>query len=322
MKQSLSITILILLILSLTRSFGQTPYSSHNQTIVDSAKRYILKYCSSYGSSTPISKKKAKYDKYQIALLNSFYNKELKSKEIQEEIKKIQTRKPSFDTIKLGAVTKYETRIYSEGNLEIFISFSTYKENIVFKRIFFNTRTSTDCILPFQNGISQHDFKYLENNVIPLANFPFSDCRNCSYISCDTVFFSKLKDFLSAEHRFFLTQEEEYLNNLTWFKVDTYMLDFAHNDLIEIVEADNQELLLKLLYSPNHILSLYAMEGLIYLNETRKIQLPIDVQQKMEQVKNSDIRINIQYSDVIRRGFTYKDLKINKQKIITKFKQH
>ena len=320
MKQRFSIALVIILILGLTKSVGQTRHSDHNQSLIDTEKKYVQQFCSNFGSSKHISKKRIKYDKYRIAFLNSFYNLDLTQKEIHDQMDKFYRHKWGFDTIKLGAVTKYETRIYSEGNLEMFISFSTYEEKIVFKRIYFRTKTLTGCIQPYQYGISQYDFNYLESTIIPIADFPFSYCRNCSYISCDTVFLSKLKSNSSSDYYFFSSSNDKEINNLTWFRIDKYMMDYADNDISKFVKERNQELLIKLLYSPNHILSLYAMEGLTYLVETSQIEIPTEIHNKMEQVKNSETKITWQYSDVVKHGLTYKDLKIGKQIILTKFK--
>ena len=321
MKLKFFNTAFIILIFGLTTSVGQSRYSSYNQSLIDTEKKYVQQYCTNFGSSKPISKKRIKYDKNRIAFLNAFYNKDLTPKEIHEQMGKFYKHKWGFDTTKLGAVTKYETRIYSGGNLEMFISFSTFEENIVFKRIYFNTRTLTNCIQPYQIGISQHDFKYLESTIIPIADFPFSYCGHCSYISCDTVFLDKLRGASPSEYQLFLSSADNDLNNMTWFRIDKYMMDYVVNDIAKIVKESNKELLFKLLYSPNHILSLYSMEGLTYLNETRQIEIPINIQQKMEEIKNSDTKIIWQYSDVVRRGLTYKDLKIDKQKILAKFKR-
>lgn len=320
MKQRFSIALVIILILGLTKSVGQTRHSDHNQSLIDTGKKYIQQFCSNFGSSKHNSKKRIKYDKYRIAFLNLFYNLDFTQKEIHDQMDKFYRHKWGFDTIKLGAVTKYETRIYSEGNLEMFISFSTYEGKIVFKRIYFRTKTLTGCIQPYQYGISQYDFNYLESTIIPIADFPFSYCRNCSYISCDTVFLSKLKSDSSSDYYFFPSSNDKEINNLTWFRIDKYMMDYADNDISKFVKERNQELLIKLLYSPNHILSLYAMEGLTYLVETSQIEIPTEIHNKMEQVKNSETKIIWQYSDVVKHGLTYKDLKIGKQIILAKFK--
>ena len=320
MKFKINIAVTFLL-LFWTKCIGQTRYSSYNQLQLDSGKKYLLQQCSSFESSKPISKNRIKDDKSRVAFLNLFYRKEVTPKEIQCQMDKFFKQKWGFDTIKLGAITKYETRIYSEGNLELFISFSTFEEKIVFKRIYFRTRTILNCIEPNQYGLSQHDFKYLETTIIPIADFPFTYCSQCPYISCDTILQNKLKELSSSEYQFFLSSNYNDLNNMTWFRIDKYMIDYVDNTILKFVKDKNQVILTKLLYSPNHILSIYAMEALSYLIDTNQIKVSTEIRNKMEQVKSSDTRIIWQYSDVVKRGLTYKDLKIGKQEILAKFSQ-
>ena len=320
MKQIFFIIVLIYLTFNSTKVVGQTRFSSNNQLLFDTQKKYVQQFCSNYGSSKPALRKKIKYDKKRIYFLNDFYNQDLSTKEIYNRMANFFSHKWSFDTIKLGAVTKYETRIASEGNLEMFISFSTFNDIIVFKRIYFRTQTITDCFQPYQYRLIQQDLNYLETNIVPLADFPFSNCGHCSFISSDTVLLDKLKKLTSSQYRFFISPSDNDINNMTWFRTDRYMMDYVVTDISKIVKEVNIKLLLTLLYSPNLILSIYAMEGLTYLIETAQIKIPFNIQQKMEEVKNSDTKIIWQNSDVVHSGLTYKELKISNQNIITKYK--
>jgi hypothetical protein len=80
-------------------------------------------------------------------------------------------------------------------------------------------------------------------------------------------------------------------------------------------------MLYNFLYSPNHIIAIYAYEALVFLKNVKQMSIPLNIEEKMNKIKNSDIRIVCQTSDVIRRGLTYKDLKISKNQIISKFRK-
>jgi len=300
---------------------GQTRFSAYNQSLIEPEKILINPGCLNYGSSRPIKKRNIKDDKKWILFLNDFYNKDLSKEEIYRTLKEFFNYKWSYDTSKIGAVTKYQTRVRSEGNLEIFISFSTINNDIVFKKISFGTRTRTDCISPYKYAIGVQDIKYLKEICIPIIDFPLTYYCGNGEFSCDTVFFNKLKKLSLSEYHFFLSSDDKELNTMTWFGKDTYMMDNVDFSFAEIVKRNNRQLLYELLSSPNYIVSIYAMEGLTFLRETGQIEIPVDIEEKMQKIKNANITITWQYSDVVRQGLTYKDLKVSTYSIVAKYKR-
>lgn len=316
------IKILIAIILTIgfstyNKSFSQTHFSTYNQAFIDSARARLKQVCNNYGTGKKIVKARVKYDIERIGFLNDFYNRDLSKTEIIHQVNKFFKRHWGFDSINLGAFTKYNARIYSEGYLQLHISFSTFNDEIIFKKIYFNTAYFTNCIDPNIPAISTQDINYLEQYCIPVIDFPVSfSSAYGTYLSCDTLFRYKLSNLQQDQFHFFLSTNEEALNNLSWFEIDTYMLDYIPESVLKL--RDQTALLFQLLYSPNYVLSIYAAEMLIYLKETNQLSLSQQVLDKIEAIRNAAVKIRWQYSDVVKSGVYYKDLGLNTQAILNK----
>jgi len=317
MKQSF---VILLLHLSLYL-FGQGDFSSRfvkqNQRRMDSIKSVLRGYYTSFNSTRPVTRKAIRADKKVIKFLNKFYNEDASLDEIRNWLKPFFNFKWDFQIYDLGHAKKYDTRVKSEGNLDIHVSLATFKDQIVYKRIYFNTKTNT--LFDHDNSNSfPPDIKYIDSILIPNIHFPIAFCMNCYWIACDTTYTNKLAAFTVTDFKFF--SDSSYLNYMTWFDNDVYKRDYAVRDICDIVKRNDTAVLEKLLYSPNYILAIYAMEALIYMRSTGSYSPSIVTSEKMNQIKNADITIRWQTSDVVREGFPYRKLGVIDEFIIYKFK--
>lgn len=304
----------------LHNAVGQTSYSSYNTALIDSFARSFDRFCTSIASSRRVSRRAIRQDRRRIQFLNEFYNHDLPIESIRKRMNGFFNYNWDFNIQNLGQITKYETRIQSKGNLNLQISFSTYRNEIVCKRLSVNTSTRTDCIAPnYFYGISLMDLQYLKDNIVPVADFPMHSLKYNGDISCDTMYFTKLVN--SSDSRLFGLNYylPERIDLLTVFSLDFYESHYIDADILRLVTSRDIETLSVLLDSPNFYIAIYSMEALKYLVEEKKVNVSPECAAKMILIETSDFPITWKYSDVIKNGVRYKNINVNMSMIKEKY---
>lgn len=298
---------------------SQNKYTSLNLKTIDTISNHIAKVCANYGARKNVTKKELKRDKRQIAFLNKFFNNDMSADDIILMTNHFGCKACSFEIIDLGGFVKYERRIPIESYLDVYISFALLQNHVVYKRLYFKTKYSTDCLNPYEWMLSSQDIKYLRNYILPVANFPiiFSDFDY--YIMSDTVHLDKLNSLSDSVYKFFVSPQDKKVNVSTWYSVDTYAIKGVELIFQYLVKDINTAVLKKLLYSPNQIMAINAMEALTYLADNLKVQLADEEKRKIEYIKNSDIKIKWLSGDVGGSDIAYKDLKITTSMITGKY---
>ena len=299
-------------------SAGQSRFQKHNQLEIDKAKAALKMDCKAFESSKQTTENKIKADKKLIGFLNEFYNKALSADEITKKLDQFYKGKWKITTTDLGGLTKYETKISPAGNLKSSIGFSVFQNGIVFKKIFLSTVTSTNCISPRYELTKTQDVNYLDIFCLPLIDFPVVFCATCEAAQSDTTFSAKLKSYTGQEYKLFPVDSSR-INEMTWYAGDTYYTDDVEKEILALAENHNTNMLFTLLYSPNQIVAINSMEAVVYLQVSGIINLQADIQQKIENIQTSGIKINWQNSNAGRSSSTYKELNISKEKILDKF---
>jgi hypothetical protein len=301
--------------------YGQNKYINYNLKQIDSVDIVSRLECKGYKSTFKFSKKVVNYDKKRIKFLNTFYQKDLKPEDIISLLKS-NFKRWHIDTINLGAATKYVLNIYDVdfGNLGLSISFASLENEIIYKRFVIMTPSKLYCKDPRELFLTETlDVKYLEKYCIPLIEFPIKYRVYSLRVTADTTYFDKLNKTNTSKYYSFTIDSIKNINEETWFYTDRYYYDYGYfKDTSALADI---EMLFHFLYSPNHIIAIYAYETLIFLKHAKQMNLPSTVEEKMNKIKNSDIKIVWQTSDVIHRGVSYKDLKISPYQIITKFRK-
>jgi len=321
MRYLATFILLTVLVFISNYSFSQTDFLKVNQQKIDSIKSLYDPACKLILSSKQISRKKIKYDKKLFLLMNDVYSKNLTQKEVYIQISKIKKGKWDFDSTNLGGTILYETRLPANGNLSLTISFATFENKIVYKQISFSTGSRTDCSDPVNYSISTQDLNYLATICIPHLNIPLHMCWNCEVTTSDTIFYHILQDYGGNDYILFKSDTSKLINYFTWHDIHTYMNDYVVEEIATLVKTRNVSLLKQLLYSPNCILAIYSMEALTFLEISDNEPLTDNIHKKMSEIQDSNIPINYQYSDVVRRDILYKELKISKTTITNKYKR-
>jgi hypothetical protein len=300
-------------------AFTQTDFRKANQHKIDSIKLLLTPVCKILSSSKTLAKREIDYDKRLMPVINDFYLKDLSISEIRKQTGKATKARYSFDSINLGGAILYHLTPFTRGNLKLDLSIATFEHRIVSKRISFNTVSKTGCLDPVNYLIAPNDINYIETICIPALKIPLDMCWNRLSILADTTLHNVMKSYHGDEYVLFSSDTAHLLNSLTWQDISTYMNDYVVEEIVPIVKNKNITLLEQLLYSPNHILAIYAMEALTFFELSEQQILDDQTHKKMNEIRNSGIPIQYQYSDVVKHGILYKNIKLSNQQLVNKF---
>ncbi len=319
MKRS---TIFIHLIFIVLTTRGQSTYYDHNKAQIESLKNGLDTSCKDYGTLGHISKKERRWDKKIILFLNDVYNKDLSLQEIKRRYAKISPNQITFDfneMVDLGGFKRYESRIYSEGNLHINLLLILVDDTILYKKIYFMTETRTNCI--DQMGVmSEYDVKYLEEYCLKLIDFPILVKDWIYGISTDKTIYKNLISFKAKGYKGFDIDTSKRLDDLIFFQTYHYGSKGPIVWIKDLYKQNKVDSLTEFLHSPNYVVALDAMEALLALNRLKNVALAGEVLKKMEQIKNADTVIWWASSDVIYHR-TYKELNLSESEILEKYRK-
>lgn len=312
-------TRLLAILLCLTNScFAQTRFTAFNQQQADRDKEEFKTICRQLGSNTTRTKNEIEGDKRIIAFLNEFYNKDLSVNEIARLLSKFKlSGRP--DSTNLGGAVHFTQRVNAEySNLRTEIIFTTFQGQVVYKSIFIETKSKSYCLDTVPSTyLGFSDIKYLEDHCFPYIDFPIRYFMHWIPFRTDTALIQKAGHLQTNLYKLFPT-DSAVINKMVWADYIEYRIGGTLYYLRSFVKAADTGLLFQFLYSPNHIIALYTMEALIYLQETGRVTLPVDITQKMEELKNSDIVIKTMRFDV--GGIAvYKNLNVSKSAIVHKY---
>lgn len=294
----------ILIFLTHVHCFGQYSAEVGFQKL-DSVLTAIKSFCPDYGSSKEIKKKMIRRDKKIIMFLNHFYRDDFTLEQIKEEtVAKFRSMWYESNKKEIGNVTHYEQQLRSDGNLKVFVHIATFNDEIVFRQIHIETSTQLDCKKPYEPYVSWYDIPYLQHYCLPLLRFPITLFETFPAIIADTTT-AKYLDKVDVHYKPLLFGDSaRYFNQLTWNSITSYTLGLKESPLKFYVALSNTELLEKLLYSPNHIIAIYAYEAL----KNRIDNLSDETKIQMNLVLNSPVKIHWWSGDVGHYGKTYKEL--------------
>ena len=320
-----NLIIFVSFIFTLLSTSGQSKYYDYNKSQIELIKKRFDTVCKDYNSEKPVSKKMIEWDKKIILFLNEVYNTDLTLTQIQASYKKILHKELTFrfdQVTDLGGFKNYETSIYSEGNLKAEIHLVIIDDLILYKKIRLETKRYTSCFNPSIFGISFYDVKYLEEQCLKSIDFPISVETNGQSLSTDKTYFEKLNPLKAKGHYSFTIDTTKQLDDLIYFQTINYSFQnpsLIVRDLYKNIQVDS---LGKLLYAPNHIVAINAMEALLALNKIKNVSLTNGVLNKMNEIKNSNLKISWTSGDVGYHAFkTYKELNLSENEVLEKYKK-
>jgi len=299
---------------------AQNAFYRTNQFVLDRAKTNLRKDCQAFESSRPPGGGELKADKKLISFLNQFYHGNLPAAEIIKTMSAFTDRKHPVTSTQLGGCTKYEALLSSGGIIQAGIAFTEFSNEVVFKRIYFTTTHHMQCISPAQPVIDSLDINYLDVYCLPLIDFPISMDQNVHQFATDATVYAQVKLDYPEGYKLIPTDSTD-LNQVVWYRNDTYNMDAADPALVTIASNHNTYLLFRLLYSPNHVTAIDALEAITCLEAKGIAKLPAYVIAKMDALKNAPVPLQYNSMGLRKRAASYSELAVTKEQILGKYQQ-
>lgn len=107
-------------------------------------------------------------------------------------------------------------------------------------------------------------------------------------------------------------KEDENKEMYSWETVDLYSINgdgFIFNQIKKYIKSDQYEKLIRLLYSPNYISSLYSMEVLKLYMERNELKLEDKELKRIKELENNTVLITCIRGDVIYTNTEYQKIK-------------
>jgi len=121
-------------------------------------------------------------------------------------------------------------------------------------------------------------------------------------------------------------ENEEWINRICYNQYNSdssccYSYIKANKDYIDLINNMKINIINDLLYSPNYIYSINAMEAIIYLNSINKITIDDAMKTRMESIKKAKYVITIQKSsDLYSTVNGYNELNTSDENVIKKYR--
>jgi hypothetical protein len=173
------------------------------------------------------------------------------------------------------------------------------------------------------------DFKAIKDFFVKDAKMLFTIGYN-DEITSDTIYSSNLA--LLAERRkdykFNIpgSSTEDWVNEIFTKqyqsdKAGVYNYSQAPKEFVKLIKENRIELIKDLLFSPNYITSVNAMETVLYLASIRKIELSTELNDRITQIKNGSFTIMQQGApDVFYKREGYKGLQMTDERVNKKYR--
>lgn len=311
----------------------QSFYSVANAMYLDSVERVIKNYICNDSLVYPAGYKKKLLEKETpvIEVLNSFFDSTFEADQVSEKLKKIRYAKVRF-----AEVSKTETDIGLLKVIHIIINgpylhadvkLDCIGNIVIRKSILLSSQTIGRCGL---RGNQITDFKLFKTFVIPKLQFlisvrDYSDIITTNFLQKNLVKAAEVY----KDYRFNLpsdkAKKDDWINNILYNQYNSdsaccYSYLRAPGDFVALIKNGQLALISDLLYSPNYIYAVNAMEAMIYLTNENKLIINDSIRTKMELLKLERSAITVQASDVFTTVKGYKELKISNEQVIQKYR--
>lgn len=316
------------------KGYAQQSYSVANARYLDSVERVIKNYICNDSLVYPAGYKKKLLEKETpvIEVLNSFFDSTFEADQVSEKLKKI-----SYAKIRYAKVSKTETDIGLLKVIHIIINgpylhaevkLDCIGNIVIRKSILLRSQTIGRCGL---HGNRITDFKLFKTFVLPKLQFLIS-VRNYS----DIIATRFLQKYLvkAAEiyknYRFNIPsdkgEKDDWINKILYNQYNSdsaccYTYYQPPEDFVALIRNGQLALINDLLYSPNYLYAVNAMEAMIYLANENKLVINNSIRTKMELLKQERSVLTVQRtSDVFGIMQGYNELKTTNQQVIQKYR--
>ncbi len=268
---------------------------------------------------------KKEYSKFLpvMDLLNHIANDNFSLSWLKTELKKIKVDTIFRNRYDNGGIKVLDLRVPNEGfyvdiRLESIDGLIVRKKYMIEAKEYFSCNTVSDKML---------NFPLLKYVVADHANFLIR-IPDPDYVQCDTLVYPNI-DLAAKESKEYkiirqMRSEEAWVNRILekQFDFDSsrfYSFDRPGDYFDRFVRDRKYGIISDLLYSPNYLFSINAMEALIYLDHVGKIKLSDAERKRIDVIKNQRSDICVLGYDIKSNLHGYKELQTTDEKVIAKY---
>ncbi|OQP60789.1 hypothetical protein [Niastella populi] len=316
------------------KGYAQQSYSLANTRYLDSVEQGIRNYICNDSLVYPAGYKKnlLKKEIPVIEVLNSFFDSTFEANQVNGKLKKIRFGKTRF-----AKVNKTETDIGLIKVIHVIINgpylhadvkLDCIGNIVIRKSILLNSNSIGRCGL---HGNQITDFKMFKTFVIPKLKFPISVRDYADIIATGFLQKNLAKAAeINKDYRFNLpsdkAKKDDWINNILYNQYNSdsaccYSYYQPPEDFVALIRNGQLALINDLLYSPNYLYAVNAMEAMIYLANENKLVINDSIRTKMELLKQERSVLTVQRtSDVLGIMQGYNELKTTNQQVIQKYR--
>jgi hypothetical protein len=310
-------------VLSQNAAGGQSRFYATNIKRIDSFNMFLKTYCDSV-LPVSIGDKSVKKDKEHIRYVSKLYNATMSNKEFIQEAKRFEL--VESQNMRAGLVSLNEYKFSSaKGYLSITVRITVINDRIIYKKFEIINPEKRKCATG-NASIPFFDYVYLKKEMIGDIDFPIYGCANCDSLVVDTLYQSLFNEVAQKYPAYKFTSEvantplKGLIFETTYLKKSYYHNKEAPDLFIRLVKFKEYSTIINLLYSPNHLVAVNAYEALVYLQNTRALEVNSQLEEKMKSIAGSNIEIPVFCGrDCIPTNFPYNTLKITDRNIYDKY---
>ena len=265
---------------------------------------------------------KVRSDLNIMSFINSLFSDKTIKSDVETRIGKV--KKKSIRKVKSvnGLIESYDITMLGKY-LRVNTKFDFIDNVLVRSKVTLRTTTHGTC------GSHTHllDFKVVRDFFIKDAKVLFE--VGYDEVTSDTIYSGNLASLAKKrdDYKFNIpgSATEGWVNELFTKQYQTdssgvYGYSQAPKSFARLIKENKTSVIEDLLYSPNYMTSVNAMEALIYLASIGRIKLTPEVNSRIAQIKNGAFIIMQQGApDVLYRREGYKELQMTDEKVIQKY---
>ncbi len=286
----------------------------------------IKTYSCEGGIVFPVKYKSSKInsDTYIISLTNNLVGSKINNNDLISQIKKAGKKKAVITRQSINGLVHTKEVLLKGSYLRVNIILGFIDDVLVRRKVRLTTTTHGQC--------GSHgdllDFKLIKDFFIKKVDLLF----NIEYdeMTSDTIYFDNLESLAKqhTDYRFNLpaSHNDDWLRELfiKQYQSDSiaaYSYSQPPNTFVKLIKEGKIEILTTLLFSPNYVFAIHAMESLIYLDSQGEFEITPVLRDRINKIKNqSYIILQIASPDLFYKREGYKALKMNDELIIKKYK--
>lgn len=323
---TLKILTLLSIVITGIECFAQSDnYYNENIRRIDAYINGPIKLHSCEGGITFPAKYKAskvRSDLRMMSFVNSLFNNKTIKSDVEKEISKVRKKETPIGKSVNGLIESNDITLLGKY-LQVNVKFDFIDNVLVRSKVTLRTTTHGEC------GSHTHllDFKVIRDFFIKDARMLFG--VGYDEMTSDTIYSGNLASLAKKRNGYKFnipsSNVEGWINEIFTKQYQTdsasvYDYTKAPKSFVMLIKENRTEVIKDLLFSPNYVTSVNAMEALLYLASTGKLQLSPEINDRIAQIKNDSFTIMQQGApDVLYKREGYRELQMTDERVIKKY---